>query len=166
MAHKEWDYIVPSSQWIPPERRGSKRVRSPFGSRPFNSELRHSSRSPLGSHLSRSVLDWLRNTWPRRRINLVPILFSSSLRPSRLTPPSASTFLAKRRCNLTQPSRNTPVLPPFESLPSSIGLFVFLFPIPARLPFSSKLSRTMALLVYGAGKEGGYPFFTDPKGSG
>lgn len=48
--------------------------------------------------------------------------------------PPTSTFLAKHRCNLTQPSRNTLTLPPFESSPSSRD-FRFSFSFPS-LPFS------------------------------
>lgn len=48
--------------------------------------------------------------------------------------PPTSTFLAKPRCNLTQPSRNTLTLPPFKSSPSSRD-FRFSFSFPS-LPFS------------------------------
>lgn len=64
-----------------------------------------------GSLPSASVLDWLRDTWPRLRINLVPFstpfpgLSSCPLpRPASQLPPAAT--LANQRCNLTLPSRN------------------------------------------------------------
>lgn len=93
-----------------------------------------------GSLPSASVLDWLRDTWPRSRINSFPTflhppfgLLSSSFASLHSLQQPCQPILANHRCNLTQPSRNrsnppfpcfllisfvSPCLPPLKSLRS------------------------------------------------
>lgn len=64
-----------------------------------------------GSLPSASVLDWLRDTWPRLKINLIPfsthpVGLSSCPLPRRTSSLPPATALANHRSNLTQPSRN------------------------------------------------------------
>lgn len=92
------------------------------------------------SHLSRSVLDWLRNTWPRSRINLIPNLS----RPLSSLPSSPTSHVDVSSKTSLQPN---PTFPEYVGPPTLpvFALFqsfsVFFFP---SLPFSSKLSGTMA----------------------
>jgi len=97
-----------------------------------------------------SVLDWLRDTWPRLRINLVPNLLHPPLRPfilplaslcvSSLPPAAVATALTNHRCNLTQPSRN-------RSDPPSLPLFPSHHP-PSRYIFLSAVVALPALICY------------------
>lgn len=86
------------------------------------------------SHLSRSVLDWLRNTWPRSRINLIPNLSRplSSL-PSSPTSHVDVSSKASLQPNPTFPEYvGPPTLPVFALFHS---FSVFFFPSPHAFHF-------------------------------
>lgn len=112
------------------------------------------------SHLSRSVLDWLRNTWPRSRINLIPNLS----RPLSSLPTSPTSHVDVSSKTSLQPN---PTFPEYVGPPTLpvFALFqsfsVFFFPSPRAFHFLPSFQEPWPVA-----QERNPTVFANPKGSG